>query len=127
MEKFSRDIKTENEIFKLKWIKKNGSERLKRCVKENIVCDAIFRDEYLFKEAKGWVHINNTIFKDVVVLEARNPPMSVFNMLDKARAAGGDLTKNAVLKYFRHSMLIQSYAAYLETELLGTIVFLGNK
>lgn len=66
------------------WAEQHGSDRLKKCVANNIECGAIYRDERLALEYPGWeVDGNDLPTWD----EPRNPPAEALELLDKARAS----------------------------------------
>lgn len=66
------------------WIEAHGSERLKRCVAEEIECDAIYRDERLAAERPGW-GFTQGLPGDYS--DPRNPPEAALDLLDEARKA----------------------------------------
>lgn len=64
------------------WIEEHGSPKLKRCVVEGIDCKYAYLQERLAKERPGW-RWETSVYG--TKHEVRNPPMTAFNLLDKAR------------------------------------------
>lgn len=87
-------------LERLEWISQHGSQRLRRCVAEQIEHTArttlIYRDERLAAEMPGWRWDGSDLpsWDD-----ARNPPSEAFALLDRARAMAGDLADDVALKF----------------------------
>ena len=81
---------------KLTWAKKHGSERLQKCLTENIECDAIYKDEKLAHDCPGWAWAG-TYTTDSSFDEPRNPDIDALDLLDEARKSVPDL--EVELKY----------------------------
>ncbi len=66
----------------LAWIAEHGSDRLKKCIAEDIECGAAYFDERLEMERPGW-----TVYKDCEgeSSDPRNPPLAAFEVLEAAR------------------------------------------
>lgn len=64
------------------WINQHGSTRLKRMLKEDIECNAVYRDERLAADRPGWVRLQSL---PGVTKDPRNPPEDSFSLLDEAR------------------------------------------
>lgn len=66
------------------WATAHGSDRLKKCVANDIECGAVYRDERLALEYPGWEVDGSKLptFDD-----PRNPPAEALELLDKARAS----------------------------------------
>jgi hypothetical protein len=64
------------------WVEAHGSERLKRCLKEELECMAAYMDERLALERPKW-RWSAKVEGDYE--EPRNPPLEAFEVLDEAR------------------------------------------
>lgn len=64
------------------WIQQHGSDRLKKCVAEEIECTAAYRDERLSMERPGWTWYNEAKGASE---SPRNPPVEAFDVLAEAR------------------------------------------
>lgn len=76
-----------------RWIAEHGSDRLRRCVAEDIECYAIYRDERLAVERPGWLWRTDVRGEGD---EPRNPPLEAFALLDEARK----VVPEAALRYW---------------------------
>ena len=81
--------KAQKEIERLTWIAAHGSERLKRCMEEEIEYEAIYKDERLAVERPGWIWTSNAVGE---INDPRNPPVEAFAVLDEARKTVSDAT-----------------------------------
>ena len=63
------------------WVALYGSERLKRCVAEGIPAAALYREERLAREEPAWRYVR----EGESVLNAMNPPLEAFDLLDDCR------------------------------------------
>ena len=67
---------------KEEWIQEHGSDRLNRCLEEDIECHGLYLDERLTKELPEWRPISNVKGSKK---EPRNPTIEAFDLLDEAR------------------------------------------
>lgn len=72
---------------KAEWIESHGSNRLKRMIKEDIECEAVYRDERLEADRPGWEYSDNCRGE---YDDPRNVPEDAFNLLDEARKTEPD-------------------------------------
>lgn len=84
-----------------KWGLVHGSERLKRCIQEEVDYNGIYINERLALEYPGWIRY--TRIEGMHKRNVVNPTMDHFHMLDKAR----ETLPNAKFAYFKVAIVDQ--------------------
>lgn len=115
------------ESDKLAWVAEFGSTRLKRAVKEEIECDAIYRDERIAAERGEWCWYSTSTGMSST---PRNPTEQAFELLDAARKfdAQAKLTYHVVKESYDEDTgeTIEGWRGYTcAAEFLGATIVYG--
>jgi multidrug efflux pump subunit AcrA (membrane-fusion protein) len=81
------------------WAERHGSDRLKRCIAEDIECGRLYRAERLAKELPGWRFYDDVPWQ---THDPRNPTEDAFALLDEARA----MLPEAYLQWVKREVVI---------------------